>query len=141
MALHIKKEKVGKEQAEESPLDAGVAGGLKSKLITPYDNESNRMVFIFRIWFDILYGVLTFLSFILEMFESFLKLLTQGYVTDIRNFQTFGKLLRTCWELLSKFGTMLFQEYILWVYCTIPVGFSLFWRFWNIAFQLLKLLS
>ena len=29
---------------------------------------------------------------------------------------------------------------ILWVYYTIPVGFSLFWHVWDISFQLLKLL-
>ena len=34
----------------------------------------------------------------------------------------------------------LFEIVILWVYYTIPFGFSLFWHVWDISFQLLKLL-
>ena len=34
----------------------------------------------------------------------------------------------------------LFEIVILWVYYIIPFGFSLFWHFWDISFQLLKLL-
>ena len=33
-----------------------------------------------------------------------------------------------------------FEIVILWVYDTIPFGFSLFWHIWDISFQLLKLL-
>ena len=41
----------------------------------------------------------------------------------------------------SKFSVIkLFEIVILWVYYTIPFGFSLFWHVWDISFQLLKLL-
>ena len=41
----------------------------------------------------------------------------------------------------SKFSVLKFTEIvILWVYYTIPFGFSLFLHFWGIDFQLLKLL-
>ena len=41
----------------------------------------------------------------------------------------------------SKLSVLkLIEIVILWVYYTIPFGFSLFWHFWDITFQLLKLL-
>ena len=40
----------------------------------------------------------------------------------------------------SKFSVLkVIEIVILWVYCTIPLGISLFWHFFGIAFQLLKL--
>ena len=41
---------------------------------------------------------------------------------------------------LSIFCVELIETVILWVYYTIPHGFSLFRHFWEITFQLLKLL-
>ena len=35
----------------------------------------------------------------------------------------------------------LIEIVILWVYYTIPFGFSLFWHFWDIIFQPFQLLS
>ena len=43
--------------------------------------------------------------------------------------------------IASKFSVLTFTEIlILWIYYTIPFGFSLFWHFWGINFQFLKLL-
>ena len=70
---------------------------LKSILIPIYQNDSLRMVFIFRSLFDILDVVLTCLSFILKIIKSF-----QYYwyrVTDITRYQNVGKFFRSYSEL------------------------------------------
>ena len=47
----------------------------------------------------------------------------------------------TLGQRASKLSVIkLFQIVILWVYYTIPFGFSLFWHVWDISFLLLKLL-
>ena len=73
--------------------------------------ESHRTVFTFRRWLDLLDIVLAFWISILKIF----KLLQNCWqrVIDITSFEnTFGKFFRSYSELLSKFGNILFQEYV-----------------------------
>ena len=75
---------------------------LKSRLIMTYDNDSNRVVFIFRNWFDSLDVVLEFSSFILKMFKAF-QILNTGLKIS-QALKTFWKFIRSYSELPSNFG-------------------------------------
>ena len=68
-------------------------------------------MFIFLSWLDLL-GVCTSVSeFNSENLQITSKLLTQGYrYHKLR--KTFGKLFRSYFDLLSKFGKISFQEYV-----------------------------
>ena len=71
--------------------------------------DSNRTVFAFLSWLDLLGVVLAFWMSILEIFLSLLNHCQM--VTDVTS-KTFGKFFRSYSELLSKFGEISFQEYV-----------------------------
>ena len=75
--------------------------------------DSHRTVFTFRSWLDLLGVVLAFWISILKIIlQITTKLLTQGYrYHKLR--KTFGKFFRSYSDLLSKFGDISFQEYLL----------------------------
>ena len=72
---------------------------------------SHRLVFSFVIWLDVLGVVQAFLVFHSKNLQIISNLLTQCYrYHKLR--KLFGKLFRSYFELLSKFGEMSFQEYV-----------------------------
>ena len=73
--------------------------------------DSHRTVFTFRSWLDLLGVVLAFWVSILKISKLLPKLLTQGYRYHKLRI-TFGKLLRSYSQLLSKFGDISFQDYV-----------------------------
>ena len=94
-----------------------------------------------------------FLPLLAKDYESYLIYVKKTYAPlppfgphkNLLNSNLVSKLVSTPaeWIVLSfsKFSVIkLFEIVILWVYYTIPFGFSLFWYVWDISFQLLKLL-
>ena len=61
--------------------------------------------------------------------------------THVAKFYGRLRLIRSVWRASNFCVLKLTQIVILWVYYTIHFGFSLFWHFWGINFQLLELLS
>ena len=73
--------------------------------------DSYRMVLTFRSWLDLLGVVLAFWISILKI-SRLLQNCWHRVIYISQASKTFGKFLRSCSELLSKFGWHSFQEYV-----------------------------
>ena len=71
--------------------------------------DSNRLVFTFLIWLDLLCVVLAFRIFILKIFK-----LLPNYWHRVADITSFEKHVESSWysDILPKFGEILFEEYV-----------------------------